>query len=70
MQSRATAAVQDWPSEPNGSPVKGSKYSARPPAESWCKAARRSASARPASPSRTSERQRSQVTTGQMGPRQ
>ena len=34
IQSRATAAVQDWPSEPNGSPVKGSKYSAKPPVES------------------------------------
>src|SRR5829696_593967 len=33
-QSRATAAVQDWASEPNGSPVKGSKYSAKPPAAS------------------------------------
>src|ERR671910_2892311 len=29
-QSRTTAAVQDWLFEPRGSPVNGSKYSAKP----------------------------------------
>jgi hypothetical protein len=32
-QSGVMAAVQDWPSEPIGSPVKDSKYSAKPPSE-------------------------------------
>src|SRR5215203_489846 len=69
-QSRTTAAVQDWLFEPRGSPVNGSKYSAKPPLIIWSRAARLIRSASPVSPACRSDHHNNQLTTGHVGPRQ
>src|SRR5947209_5468003 len=62
------AAVQDWWGEPEGSPVKGSKYSAKPPEASCSRVACRGFSALSGSSRSMSECHSSQLTTGQAGP--
>jgi hypothetical protein len=63
-QSRATAAVQDWSTEPIERPVKGSKYFPNSPSASCISDSRRRCSALCASAVRSSDHVRSQFTTG------
>ena len=65
-----TAAVQDWLSEPKSSPVKGSKYSPKPPREICSSEVCRSRSALSGSPTRIKAHHKSQLKTGHTGPRQ
>ncbi len=69
-QSIATAAVQDWLVEPKDRPVKGSKYSPKPLSESCARDVRRNRSALSNSPVRCRDHHKSQLMTGQAGPRQ
>ena len=69
-QSRATVSVQDWSEAPSGSPVNGSKYSAKPLLTSRFRPTRFIPSARLSSPARTRDHHRIQSATGHSGPRQ
>src|SRR5215203_2632623 len=68
--SRAMAALQLCSWEPSDSPVKGSKYSAKPPSASCPRVSRRICAARLVLLSWKGDHHRSQLATGHTGPRQ